>query len=127
MAMPKVRKKKPRAAPRIQRGAKLKEPSWEGWEEWSGEEVHKHRRHTHAWYYEHFKPADLYTNVPKWMEQDDDFYSKEDIKAVKDAPNSALSITAGIVARMDMMGAPRLNKKEAEHWNSLPGTSGELT
>ena len=79
--MPKVRKKKPRAAPRIQRGAKLKEPSWEGWEEWSGEEVHKHRRHTHAWYYEHFKPADLYTNVPKWMEQDDDFYSKEDIKA----------------------------------------------
>jgi len=127
MAMPKVRKKKPRAAPRIQRGAKLKEPSWEGWEEWSGEEVHRHRRHTHAWYYEHFKPADLYTNVPKWMEQDDDFYSKEDIKAVKDAPNSALSITAGIVARMDMMGAPRLNKKEAEHWNSLPGTSGELT
>ena len=125
--MPKVRKKKPRAAPRIQRGAKLKEPSWEGWEEWTGEEIHRHRRHTHAWYYEHFKPADLYTNVPKWMEQDDDFYSKEDIKAVKNAPNSALSITAGIVARMDMMGAPRLNKKEAEHWNSLPGTSGELS
>jgi hypothetical protein len=127
MAMPKDRKKKPRAAPRIQRGAKLKEPSWEGWEEWTGEQIHRHRRHTHAWYYEHFKPADLYTNVPKWMEQDDDFYSKEDIKAVKNAPNSALSITAGIVARMDMMGAPRLNKKEAEHWNSLPGTSGELT
>lgn len=125
--MPKVRKKKPRAAPRIQRGAKLKEPSWEGWEEWTGEQIHRHRRHTHAWYYEHFKPADLYTNVPKWMEQDDDFYSKEDIKAVKNAPNSALSITAGIVARMDMMGAPRLNKKEAEHWNSLPGTSGELS
>ena len=125
--MPKVRKKKPRAVPRIQRGAKLKEPSWEGWEEWTGEQIHKHRRHTHSWYYEHFKPADLYTNVPKWMEQDDDFYSKEDIKAVKNAPNSALSITAGIVARMDLMGAPRLNKKEAEHWDSLPGTSGELT
>lgn len=127
MALPKVRKKKPRAAPRIQRGAKLKEPSWEGWEEWTGEQIHKHRRHTHSWYYEHFKPADLYTNVPKWMEQDDDFYSKEDIQAVKNAPNSALSITAGIVARMDMMGAPRLNKKEAEHWNSLPGTRGELS
>ena len=125
--MPKVRKKKPRAAPRIQRGAKLKEPSWEGWEEWTGEQIHKHRRHTHSWYYEHFKPADLYTNVPKWMEQDDDFYSKEDIKAVKNAPNSALSITAGIVARMDLMGAPRLNKKEADHWESLAGTSGELT
>jgi|11_taG_2_1085331.scaffolds.fasta_scaffold13890_1 hypothetical protein len=125
MAMPKVKKKKPRAAPRIQRGAKLKEPSWEGWEEWTGEQIHRHRRNTHSWYYEHFKPADLYGNVPVWMA--DNGYSKDEIKSVKNAPNSALSITAGIVARMDIKGAPRLNKKEAEHWASLPGTSGELT
>ena len=123
--MPKVKKKKPRAAPRIQRGAKLKEPSWEGWEEWTGEQIHRHRRNTHSWYYEHFKPADLYGNVPVWMA--DNGYSKDEIKSVKNAPNSALSITAGIVARMDIKGAPRLNKKEAEHWASLPGTSGELT
>ena len=125
MAMPKVKKKKPRAAPRLQRGAKLKEPSWEGWEEWTGEAIHKHRRSTHSWYYEHFKPADLYGNVPVWMEANG--YTKEDIRCVKAAPNSAMSITAGIVARMDMQGAPRLNKKEAEHWVSLPGTGGELT
>ena len=125
MAMPKVKKKKPRAAPRIQRGAKLKEPSWEGWEEWTGEAIHRHRRNTHSWYYEHFKPADLYSNVPTWMEANG--YTKEDIKNVKAAPNSAMSITAGIVARMDLKGAPRLNKKEAEHWESLPGTGGELT
>ena len=125
MALPKTKRKKPRAAPRIQRGAKLKEPSWDGWEEWTGEAIHKHRRHTHSWYYEHFKPADLYSNVPTWMEANG--YTKEDIKNVKAAPNSAMSITAGIVARMDLKGAPRLNKKEAEHWESLPGTSGELT
>ena len=125
MAMPKVKKKKPRAAPRIQRGAKLKEPDWEGWEEWTGEQIHRHRRSTHSWYYEHFKPADLYGNVPVWMA--DNGYSKDEIKSVKNAPNSALSITAGIVARMDTQGAPRLNKKEADHWESLPGTSGELT
>jgi len=125
MAMPKVKKKKPRAAPRIQRGAKLTEPSWEGWEEWTGEQIHRHRRSTHSWYYEHFKPADLYSNVPVWMAENG--YTKDDIKAVKNAPNSALSITAGIVARMDTKGAPRLNKKEADHWVSLPGTGGELT
>ena len=124
MALPKTKRKKPRAAPRLQRGAKLKEPSWEGWEEWTGEQIHRFRRHTHDWYYEHFKPADLYSYVPKWME--DNGYDKEKIKAVKAAPGRALSITASIVARMDMMGAPKKTDKESAHWESLPGTRGEL-
>ena len=124
MALPKTKRKKPRAAPRIQRGAKLTEPSWDGWEEWTGEQVHKHRRSTHTWYYEHFKPADLYAYVPQWMAEND--YSKEEISAVKNAPNSALSITASIVARMDMKGAPRVCTKEANHRESLPGTTGTL-
>ena len=121
----KVKKKAQRAAPRLQRGAKLKEPTWDGWEEWTGEAIHRHRRYVHSWYYEHFKSADLYTNVPKWMEQDGS-YTKEEIRCVKVAPNSILSITGGIVARMDMQGAPRINKKETEHWISLPGTGNEL-
>ena len=121
----KVKKKAQRAAPRLQRGAKLKEPTWDGWEEWTGEAIHRHRRYVHSWYYEHFKSADLYTNVPKWMEQDGS-YTNEEIRCVKVAPNSILSITGGIVARMDMQGAPRVNKKEAEHWISLPGTGNEL-
>ena len=123
--MPKTKRKKARAAPRIQRGSKLKEPTWDGWEEWTGEAIHRHRRYVHSWYYEHFKSADLYTNVPKWMEKDGS-YTKDEIRCVKVAPNSILSITGGIVARMDMQGAPRLNEKEAEHWISLPGTGNEL-
>tara|TARA_R110001606_G_scaffold6639_10_gene29829 strand:- start:4257 stop:5561 length:1305 start_codon:yes stop_codon:yes gene_type:complete len=125
MAMPKTKRKKARAAPRIQRGSKLKEPTWDGWEEWTGEAIHRHRRYVHSWYYEHFKSADLYTNVPKWMEKDGS-YTKDEIRCVKVAPNSILSITGGIVARMDIQGAPRLNEKEAEHWISLPGTGGDL-
>ena len=124
MALPKTKRKKPRAAPRIQRGAKLTEPNWDGWEEWTGEQVHKHRRSTHTWYYEHFKPADLYAYVPQWMAENE--YSKEQVNAVKICPGRALSITASIVARMDMKGAPRFSKKEAEHWESLAGTTGEL-
>ena len=124
MALPKTKKKAPRAAPRIKRGGKLAEPKWDGWEDWSGAKIASHRRATHSWYYENFKPAELYGYVPDWMSAND--YSKDDIKAVKAAPNSSLSITAAIVARMDKMGAPRLTKREAEHWDSLPGTMGQL-
>ena len=122
--MPKTKKKAPRAAPRLKRGGKLAEPKWDDLEKMTGAKIHAHRRFVHSWYYENFKPAELYAFVAEWMIKEE--YSKEDVKAVKAAPNSALSITAAIVARMDMMGAPRLAKPEADHWLSLPGTMGEL-
>ena len=122
--MPKTKKKAPRAAPRLKRGGKLAEPKWDDLEKMTGAKIHAHRRFVHSWYYENFKPAELYAFVAEWMIKEE--YSKEDVKAVKAAPNSALSITAAIVARMDMMGAPRLTKPEADHWLSLPGTMGEL-
>ena len=124
MAMPKTKKKAPRAAPRLKRGGKLAEPKWDDLEKMTGAKIHAYRRFVHSWYYENFKPAELYSFVAEWMLKEE--YSKEDVKAVKAAPNSALSITAAIVARMDMMGAPRLSKPEADHWLSLPGTMGEL-
>ena len=127
MALPKsTKKKKPRAAPRVQRGAKLVEPNWDGWEEWTGEQIHKHRRATNSWYYEHFKPEDLYANVYVWMEKEDK-YTKDQMKWIKAAPKHAISVTAGIVARMDTMGAPRFSQKEADHWESLAGTMGQLS
>ena len=43
---PRKKKKVVRGAPRIKRGAKLDSPSWEGWEDWTGEEFH--RKSTHA-------------------------------------------------------------------------------
>ena len=122
--MPKTKKKAPRAAPRLKRGGKLAEPKWDDLEKMTGAQIHAYRRFVHSWYYENFKPAELYAFVAEWMTKEE--YSKEDIKAVKAAPNSALSITAAIVARMDIMGAPRLTKPEADHWLSLPGTMGEL-
>ena len=36
-----VKKKVARGAPRLKRGNKLTEPSWEGWEEWTGEQFHR--------------------------------------------------------------------------------------
>jgi len=119
----KVRKKAPRAAPRIKRGGKLASPSWEGWETWDGQKLHRHREICRSFYYENFKPADLYQGVFKWMEESG-LYTKEQIKQAKAAPTTAMSVTAGIIARTLLDGAPDYSEKENEYWESLPGTSG---
>tara|TARA_R110000851_G_scaffold5929_4_gene24084 strand:+ start:1911 stop:3218 length:1308 start_codon:yes stop_codon:yes gene_type:complete len=119
----KPKKKVVRGAPRVKRGSKLSEPSWEGWEQWDGYKFHKFRQNTSAFYYENFKPVDLYPSVFLWMEKND--YSKEQVKQAKAAPAHALSVTAGINARMLMNGMPDTNPKHDEYWESCPGTIGD--
>jgi len=124
MALPKTRKKKAvRGAPRIKRGAKLTAPGWDGWEEWTGQEIHRHREYTRSWLYENFKPADLYPYVFKWMA--DNGYTKEQVKHAKAAPASTVSVTAGIIAKQLLDGMPDFVERENEYWVSLPGTMGE--
>ena len=120
----KPKKKVVRGAPRIKRGNKLTEPSWEGWSEWTGEQYHRTAQSARAWYYENYKPADLYPAVWKWMEQND--YTKEQLKQAKAAPSHELSITAGITAKLLMNGMPDYNKKHDDYWNTLPGTMGDV-
>jgi len=117
-----VKKKIPRGAPRLKRGSKLTEPSWEGWEEWTGEQYHKASQHARDWYYQNYKPVDLYPAVESWMSKNG--YTTEQVKQVRAAPTYALSITAGITAKLLMNGMPDYNKKHDEYWSSLPGTMG---
>jgi len=119
----KPKKKVVRGAPRIRRGSKISSPSWEGWEEWTGEQIHRHREFCRAFYYENFKPVDLYQAIFKWMETSGD-YTKEQVKQAKSAPNYVLSVTAGTVAHTLLDGAPDYNEKENAYWESLPGTMG---
>jgi len=123
MALPKAKKKAPRAAPRVKRGGKLASPGWEGWEEWSGEQLHRHREVCRQFYYDNFKPADLHAFTFKWMTQSGD-YTKEQIKHAKAAPSYVLSITAGITSKQLLDGAPDFVERENEYWESLPGTIG---
>ena len=118
----KPKKKVVRGAPRIKRGAKLTSPGWEGWEEWTGEQIHRHREFCRSWLYENFKPADLYPYVYKWMEASE--YTKEQVKQAKAAPASAVSVTAGIIAKQLLEGMPDYVERENEYWESLPGTQG---
>ena len=119
-----VKKKAPRGAPRLKRGNKMTEPSWEGWEEWTGEQFHRAAQHARDWYYQNYKPIDLYPAVEAWMSKND--YTKEQVKQVKAAPTHALSITAGITAKLLMNGMPDYNKKHDVYWESLAGTMGNM-
>ena len=120
----KPKKKVVRGAPRIKRGAKLAEPSWEGCEDWDGPKYHRYRQRSHSWYYENFKAGDLWPSVYLWM--GDNGYTKLQIKQAKAAPNHAVSITAGIVAKMILNGMPDYHKAHDEHWQSLAGTGGAV-
>ena len=125
MALPKAKKKKVvRGAPRVRRGDKLQAPKWDGWEEWTGQEYHRHRDTSRSFYYENYKPADLYPHTFKWMSENG--YNKEQIKNAKAAPSYELSITAAIVAKQLLDGMPDINPKEVEYWESLPGTMGTV-
>jgi len=121
MALPKTsRKKKVRAAPRIKRGSKLTAPTWEGWEEWSGEKFHRHKDTVRSFYYDNYKAADLIPNIFKWMEKNS--YNKAQITCAKKAEQHVLSVTAAITARMLLDGMPEWNQKESDYWTALPGT-----
>ena len=123
MALPKRTKKKTvRAAPRIKRGGKLADPSWEGWQEWDGKKYHRFAQATREFYYQNFKATDLYPFAWQWMEKNG--YTKDQIKKAKAAPGYTLSVTASITAKMLLCGMPDYNQKEAEYWDTLPGTMG---
>ena len=125
MPLPKTRKKKVvRGAPRVRRGDKLQGPKWDGWEEWSGEKFHRHKGVSREFYYQNYKPADLFPHTYTWMA--DNNYTKEQIKFAKAAPSYELSITAAITAKQLLDGMPDFNPKEDEYWDSLPGTMGKM-
>lgn len=125
MAIPKKTKKKAvRGAPRVRRGDKIQAPKWDGWEQWDGQQYHRHRDTSRSFYYENYKPADLYPHTYKWMSQNG--YTKEQIKHCKSAPSYELSITAAIIAKQLLDGMPDINPKEVEYWESLPGTMGTM-
>ena len=122
MAIKVTKRKKNRATPHIKRGDKLQAPKWEGWQEWTGEEFHRHKDRSREFYYSNYKAADLYPHTYKWMA--DNGYTKDDITKIKAAPLHSLSITAAICAKQLLDGMPDFNQKEDDYWQTLAGTMG---
>ena len=53
-------------------------------------------------------------------------YSAEEIKCAKAVPSYVIGTTTSINCRMLLKGMPNYNKKEDDHWQTLPGTMGVI-
>ena len=119
-------KKKKARASRITKSAKSMVPQWDGWEEWDGQKFHTFRRHSHDWYYQTFKATELHPHLFQWMLAQDE-YTKNDITSLKALPNWKIQHGLCINAKLLLDGMPAFNPKEAEYWESLPGTQGVIS
>jgi hypothetical protein len=115
----KAPRKKARLAPIVKNKKNVYD--FENWENWSGADYHKRVRDYKADLYANFKASDLLPDVLAWMKEND--YAQADINAVK---KRGTQVTVGYVCKLLRLGMPDLNPKHAQHWDSLPGTSGEL-
>lgn len=119
------KKKTVRAAPAPRRGKRMVGPDFTGWETWSGAKFLNFKRHAKTFYYENYQEADILPEVWTWMK--DNGYSIADIKAAKAATGwHGISVNVSISCKLLHTGCPDLCPAEKEHWEGLPGTSGEL-
>src|SRR6056300_872431 len=111
---------KVKAAPR-RRGGKLMGPSFEGWENLTGDAFGKLQRAAVDFYYQEYKPADLLPYFFTWMK--DNGYTKDQIAAAKKGNPRA---TFGTYARILQDGCPDINPTYKKYWEGLAGTGGEM-
>ena len=124
MAMPKIKRKKPRLpSERISKG-RLQDPSWEGAEQWSGEKIHFAITAATDYYYKNYKGTVLIDYAYQWMLENG--YDKHDVKCAKAArAGTSLGSVVGYYCRMLTMGCPDTHKGHDDYWASLPGTMGD--
>jgi len=104
---------------------KLKHPSWEGWEDWSGFVYGQKIDAAREFYYTNFKPSDLLPNVWAWMKEQG--YSATEIKQARAVSGSdAVSPTLAVFATLLYKGMPDYNETYAKYWEALPGTMGTV-
>lgn len=120
MALPKTRKKKARAPVRRKTGQHTF--SFDGWENWDGQKFHRFVQGARQELYQEYKATDLAADIFNWMK--DNGYEKKDIASAKKAPGT--NHTLAISCKLLNLGMPDFNPKEAEYWESLPGTMGKL-
>jgi len=119
MALPKTtRKKQVKVAPR-RRGGKVVGPSFEGWENLTGEQFSRLRTGATDFYYREWKAADLATAFYHWMKENG--YSKKEIDCAK---KEGARPTHGIYAKILQDGCPDYNEVHDTYWQSLAGTMG---
>ena len=114
------KKTKAQLAPR-RRGGKLQGPSFDNWENLTGEAFGRLQRAAADFYYHEYKPADIVPYFYSWMKNNG--YTPKQIAAAK---KGNVRATAGIYARLIEDGCPDINPAYKTYWESLAGTMGEM-
>lgn len=107
---------------KLNRDTGYEDPSFDGWETWSGEKFHKYATYYKSLYRTSFDKKTLVASVFAWMKQEG--YSKEDIASAKAAPY--ISIQPGILCKLMAEGLPDYNQAEKDYWCSFPATGNKL-
>jgi len=121
----KVSKKKGGVKIVTDRTGKQYEPKWEEADSWSGEYFNAYKHSALNYYRMESKSADSKKWVIAWVNHSDQW--KEHSKLISKNSDSQFSLTLGAICRMLSLGMPAEHKAHKEYWESLPGTSGNLT
>lgn len=116
---------KNKAKPVVRRNNKTSGPSFDGWNEWSGEKFHRHARNSHAFYYENYDIDKLVPEVWSWMKNNG--YTSEQIKYAKAGKLAAYNSNVVVICKLLNSGMPDYYKAADEYWQSLNGTVGALS
>ena len=121
----KTKKRTTRATPMVKRGKKLSGPDFTGWNNWTGEKFYKFKNDAKYFYYENYQEADLLPEVWGWMKENQ--YTNQDIKDAKSATGwNGISVWTAVICKLLRTGCPDFNQAEAEYWETLRGTSGQI-
>ena len=122
--MPKKSVKVPRKSTksRVNRKLGFEEPSFDGWERWSGEKYHQFVEKYKWMYYSQSNTKEFSDFIVEWMK--DHQYSKDDISIV--ARTKHISDNIAILCRLRTLGMPSFNQKDADYWTSLPATGDSM-
>ena len=122
MPLPKTKRKQPRRLSDRIRANELKDPTWEGANDWSGEKIHNAMHYASDYYYKNYKAVVLHGYVYDWMLENG--YSKHDVRCAKASAKHTISSTTGYYCRMLTMGCPDTHESYNRYWESLAGTLG---
>lgn len=111
------------AKSRVNRKLGFEEPSFDGWERWSGEKFHRFVEKYKWMYYSQSNSKEFSGFIVEWMQ--DHQYSKNDISIVMRSKH--ISDNTCILCRLRTLGMPSFNPKQDEYWKSLPGTTGSMS
>lgn len=97
-------------------------PDWTGCEFWTGERFYQERSRGLDFYAYYSQSGSMKSQVCDWMEFHG--YSKEDIRAVKRAPDWSPGTTTGSLCSMMNLGMMPLHPGVQDYMNMMPGLQG---